>query len=56
MQGDGQAAGAPGSALVYICSNSGTYNKIGVAGSSFLRELLELSIAIGNSSGSEVMP
>ena len=37
MQGDGQAEGAPGEDLVYIGSNSGRYNKIGVAGSRFLR-------------------
>ena len=37
MQSDGQAAGAPGEDLVYIGSNSGRYNEIGVAGSRFLR-------------------
>ena len=37
MQGDGQAEGAPGADLVYIVSNSGRNNKIGVAGSRFLR-------------------
>ena len=37
MQGDGQAVGAPGVDLVYIGSNSGQNNKIGVAGSRFLR-------------------
>ena len=37
MQGDGQAKGAPGKALMYIGSNSGRDNKIGVAGSRFLR-------------------
>ena len=37
MQGDGQAEGAPGIDLLYIGSNSGRDNKIGVAGSRFLR-------------------
>ena len=37
MQGDGQVAGAPGRDLVYFGSNSGYGNKIGVAGSHFLR-------------------
>ena len=36
MQGDGQA-GAPGMDQLYFGSNSGLYNKIGVAGSRFLR-------------------
>ena len=37
MQGDGQAEGAPGMDQLYIGSNSGYYNKIGVTGSCFLR-------------------
>ena len=37
MQGDGQAEGAPRMDLLYIGSNSGYDNKIGVAGSRFLR-------------------
>ena len=37
MQGDGQAEGAPGTDLLYIVSNSGFDNKIGVAGSRFLK-------------------
>ena len=37
MQGDGQAEGAPGKDQLYIGSNSGYDNKIGVAGSRFLR-------------------
>ena len=37
MQGDGQAEGSPGIYQLYIGSNSGTDNKIGVAGSRFLR-------------------
>ena len=37
MQGDGQAEGAPGMDRLYIVSNSGRNNKIGVAGSRFLR-------------------
>ena len=37
MQGDGQAKGAPGMDRLYIGSNSGRYNEIGVAGSRFLR-------------------
>ena len=37
MQGDGQAAGAPGVDQLYIGSKSGFKNKIGVAGSRFLR-------------------
>ena len=39
MQGDGQAEGAPGMDLLYIGSNSGRDDKIGVAGSRFLREV-----------------
>ena len=37
MQGDSQAKGAPGTDQLYIGSNSGPFNKIGVAGSRFLR-------------------
>ena len=37
MQGDGQAEGAPGTDQLYIGSNSGRYNKIGVIGSRFQR-------------------
>ena len=37
MQGDAQAAGAPGVDRLYIGSNSGYNNEIGVAGSRFLR-------------------
>ena len=37
VQGNCQAAGAPGIDLLYIGSNSGRYNEIGVAGSRFLR-------------------
>ena len=37
MQGDGQAEGAPGKDQLYIGSNSGLSNKIGVTGSRFLR-------------------
>ena len=37
VQGDGQAAEAPGEDLLYIGSNSGSSNNIGVAGSRFLR-------------------
>ena len=37
MQGDGQAAGAPGMDLLYISSKSGFNNKIGMAGFRFLR-------------------
>ena len=37
VQGDGQAEGAPGIDLLYIGRNSGWDNKIGVAGSRFLR-------------------
>ena len=37
MQGDDQAEGALGTDLVYIGSNSGYDNKIGVTGSRFLR-------------------
>ena len=37
MQGDGQAEGTPGIDQLYIGSNSGRINKIGVAGSRFLR-------------------
>ena len=36
-QGDGQAEGAPGVDLLYFGSNSGWSNKIGMAGSRFLR-------------------
>ena len=37
MQGDGQVEGAPGIDRLYISSNPGQYNKIGMAGSRFLR-------------------
>ena len=37
VQGDGQAAGAPGRDQLYICGNSGRFNKIGLTGSRFLR-------------------
>ena len=37
MQGDGQVEGAPTIDRLYIGSNSGRDNKIGVAGSRFLR-------------------
>ena len=37
MQGDGQAEGALGTDQLYIGSNSGFDNKIGVTGSRFLR-------------------
>ena len=37
MPGDGQAEGASGMDLLYIGSNSGRNNKIGVTGSRFLR-------------------
>ena len=37
VQGDGQAEGAPGIYQLYIGSNSGLDNKIGVAGFRFLR-------------------
>ena len=37
MQGDGQAEVAPGMDHLYIGCNSGYGNKIGVAGSRFLR-------------------
>ena len=37
MQGHGQAGGAPGVDLLFFGSNSGGDNKIGVAGSRFLR-------------------
>ena len=37
MQGDGQAAGAHEMDQLYIDSNSGRDNKIGVSGSRFLR-------------------
>ena len=37
MQGDDQEAGAPAIDLLYIGSNSGRDNKIGVAGFRFLR-------------------
>ena len=37
MQGDDQTEGAHRVDLVYIGSNSGRFNKIGVAGSRFLR-------------------
>ena len=37
MQGDGQAKGATGVDQLYIGSNLGRYNKIGVAGSRFLK-------------------
>ena len=37
MQGDGQAVGVPGVDQLYIVSNLGWDNKIGVAGSRFLR-------------------
>ena len=37
MQGDGQAEGAPGMDQLYIGSNSGWDNKIGLVGSRFLR-------------------
>ena len=39
MQGDGQAEGAPGIDQLYTGSNSGLNNKIGVAGSRFLRRV-----------------
>ena len=37
MQGNSQAEGASGVDLLYIGCNSGSSNKIGVAGSRFLR-------------------
>ena len=41
MQGDGQMAGAPAMDQLYFGSNSGWNNKIGVAGSRFLRGVAE---------------
>ena len=40
MQGDGQADGTPVIDLVYIGSDSGIVNKIGVACSRFLRGVI----------------
>ena len=37
MQGDGKVEGVPGMDQLYVCSNSDYGNKIGVAGSRFLR-------------------
>ena len=42
MQGDGQAEGAPGVDQLYIGSNPGYGNKIGVAGSRFLRGVADI--------------
>ena len=41
MQGDGKVVGAPGVDQLYIGSNSGFDNKIGVTGSRFLRGVAE---------------
>ena len=41
MQSDGQVKRATGKVLLYIDSNSGPYNKIGVAGYRFLSEIAD---------------